>query len=315
MRILSLSPVAALSVLAGVVSATRPCPDPLAPFTWTMSEWTYDAPDPTGRGRAAIDSTVGLYLVVGGVDFSCIGSWPETWEGRADDGRSLIWFSCVVNRGRQVDTTVSFAMDWRAEKLYTAHTYVCTDGARQGSPIIATGSANLDLECERSTPGGRPTRCITRSRQLTITTQPKLAAINTCVAESTGSASWEVSGYISALGPGSRAPPGSTFHVLNLADGTKFDCAASEAIQEDGTMQGHCTPVGGAAGNSTTLTFSFDREVRLITLSQAQACPGSGSPITTRGAGYVPAFPCLSNFSPTCEEEAVFWVGGQAEQA
>jgi hypothetical protein len=131
MRIVSLSLFTAFSALSGIVNAARPCPETLAPFEWTVSEWTYDAPDPTGRGRAAIDSTVGLYLVVGGVDFSCYGTWPETWEGRADDG-SLIWFSCVVNRGRMVDTTVSFAMDWKAEKLYTTHTYVCQDGARQG---------------------------------------------------------------------------------------------------------------------------------------------------------------------------------------
>ena len=115
--------------------AARPCPSPASPIQWTASEWTYDAPDPTGRGRAALDSVVGLYLVVGGVDFSCFGSWPEPREGFADEeGRALVWFSCVVNRGRMVDDTVSFAVDWRNNNrtLYAAHSFVCSDGDRKG---------------------------------------------------------------------------------------------------------------------------------------------------------------------------------------
>jgi len=124
--------IAALSVPVTLTGAARPCLETLTPFQWIVSEWTYDAPDPTGRGRASIDSIVGLYLTAGGTDYSCFGSWPDAWDGWGNEGRSLIWFSCVVNRGRILDTTVSFAMDWKSATLYAAHTFVCGDGAKQG---------------------------------------------------------------------------------------------------------------------------------------------------------------------------------------
>ncbi len=129
------------SILAGTfwaafglmgATASRSCPEPLLPIAWVISEWTYDAPDPTAPGRAATDAAVGLYLTTGRTDFSCFGSWPDGWDGWAERGETLIWYACDVNRGRKDDETVSFAMDWKTRTIHTAHAYTCSDGPRRG---------------------------------------------------------------------------------------------------------------------------------------------------------------------------------------
>lgn len=120
----------------GVARAARSCANATAPapVKWTVSEWTYDGPDKTARGRAAIDAAVGLYLTAGGNDYSCFGSWPESWAGRTKGagGGSLIWFPCVLSRGRALDETVSFAVDWEDRTLHAAHMFRCADGPDQG---------------------------------------------------------------------------------------------------------------------------------------------------------------------------------------
>ena len=131
--------------LPGVL-ATRPCTgaSSTAAIKWTVSEFTYDAPDRSARGRYAVDAIVGLYLS----DYSCYAQWPEAWSGRtAPEGaqsgenstQSLIWFPCINSRGRSVDETVSFALDWKTSELHVANMYICADGPNQGLALtIAT---------------------------------------------------------------------------------------------------------------------------------------------------------------------------------
>jgi len=120
---------------AGIASAARPCLNSPPMVQWTISEWTYDAPDPTGFGRAKTDAVVGLYLTTGQTDHSCFGQWPDGWDGWADGGETLVYFSCINNRGRMDDTTLSFAMDWKTRTMHVVHTYVCSDGSRQGYAV------------------------------------------------------------------------------------------------------------------------------------------------------------------------------------
>lgn len=130
----------ALLLASAVVHAARSCPlpSPLPPVRWTLSEFSYSAPDPsTPVGRAGTDSTIGLSLINNATAFSCYGSWPAEWDGWADEGRSLISFNCVVDGpGQMLDTTVSVAVDWwkkgNTPLVYIEHTYVCADGEKKG---------------------------------------------------------------------------------------------------------------------------------------------------------------------------------------
>lgn len=129
--------LAAASLLPSAALATRTCSPSTPPTKWTVSEFTYDAPDISSLpGREAVDAVVGLYLT----DYSCYGAWNESWGGLAPQNPSLpetikaplIWFPCVNSRGRAVDETVSFAVDWPARELHVAHMYTCSDGDEKG---------------------------------------------------------------------------------------------------------------------------------------------------------------------------------------
>ncbi|KAK0650011.1 hypothetical protein B0T16DRAFT_411036 [Cercophora newfieldiana] len=212
-----------------------------------------------------------------------------------------------------LDETVSFAMDWKNGALHAAHAYICENGPRQGSHILATAKVNLDLDCQRSTPSSRPSRCITKSRQLTVDTRPEAVATNTlCTPNASG---WEVRGYSTLTSSGAQGTITQPLVVRSLASNVTFNCVQSKAPEGSKVVQGSCTSVGGQSGSNTSLTFSFDPDVRILTLVQTEACSGAGAvngstEVVTRGAGHVP-FSCLPTSAASCEAEAVFWIGGQ----
>ncbi|KAK3322743.1 hypothetical protein B0H66DRAFT_555135 [Apodospora peruviana] len=113
-----------------LVSASRPCNSPNTPIKWTLGEFTYDAPDKTSP-----DTVVGLYLTTStGTDYSCYGAWrPESSAGFLESSNTtIIWFPCVNSKGRAIDRTVSFAMDWRRKVLRAAHMFDCSNGVSDG---------------------------------------------------------------------------------------------------------------------------------------------------------------------------------------
>ncbi|KAK5655137.1 hypothetical protein OQA88_6036 [Cercophora sp. LCS_1] len=268
------------------VLAARPCP--ASPqVQWTISEYTYDAPDPTARGRAAINAAVGLYLSTGSAEHSCFGQWPEAWNGWSADNATLIWSSCINNRGRMDDTTVSFAMDWRTRTLHAAHTFVCSDGERKGQTILSGVEVKLDLDC-----GGDPLRCLTKERRIPVTTAPKTVGC--------ADVSWEVTGYggLYDLSTGVTAKEGAALFTLKGLDGGVYRCVS------DGTGAG-----GTCEGEVGTAKFGFDKTTKILSIEQTKSC--SGTSATFKGAVSVPAF-CSTGVPPDCATDSTFWVAGKS---
>lgn len=237
--------IAALSLLSGLSLAARSCAPTAnsAPIRWTISEFTYDSPDESARpgSRDATDAVVSLYLT----DYSCYGAFNASSGGRTDPENysvpaPLIWFACVNSRGRSVDETVSFAIDWPKKELHVAHMYTCSDGDKKGyvqlacPPNFRTSLANDCVTSRQTTTAssitplsttcsilGGSTRCFTTERFIDITTTPDtLGTLASpppdyprCTAASIGSIpSWQITSYTQLYyafrNPAPTKPPG-----------------------------------------------------------------------------------------------------------
>jgi len=142
--------------------------------------------------------------------------------------------------------------------------------------MLASGSAKLDLECQRSDSGSKPSRCTTRSRQLTISTYPEATAGEiSCATNSSKWVSWEVTGYASLFSSGKPGAAASLLTVRDLAGNTTLYCEGSRASNTSVIAEGRCASLTTPSPSVATITFSFDPEVRLLTLSQKLLCPGS----------------------------------------
>ncbi|KAK1753589.1 hypothetical protein QBC47DRAFT_403932 [Echria macrotheca] len=274
------------SVLAVLFSATRvahaarSCPETPTPIQWSLSEFTYDAADPTAHGKAATNAAVGLYLTTGSNENSCYGQWPEAWDGRAKTGE-LIFFSCINNRGRMDDSTVSFGVDWKNRTIHVAHSYICADGARKGASTLAGASVPLDLDCDMST-DGKLVRCITRQRQVRFTTQPDISSTGEiCGPSAPQQASWDVTDYAGlyalSTSPTTATAPSSNqplFTLKAFGRNDTFKCTVQDG-QEQGTLHGACAGITAQAG--AVPVFEFDSANKLLVVSQAWGCPGSNS--------------------------------------
>ncbi|KAK0702240.1 hypothetical protein B0H67DRAFT_558546 [Lasiosphaeris hirsuta] len=256
-------------------------------FQWTVSEFTYDAPDSTAVGRGAIDAFVGLYLKTGGADYSCYGSWLDAWGGRVDRGKDLIWYHCINSKGRAVDETVSFAIDWKNRTLDAAHTYLCNGGSNTNLPWVATGSVALDLDCDALDALGSPTRCLTQRRRFDLLTHPESPPAVTEPPQRsnlTATPSWEVTEYSQLSAPAEprlseSVLPGATLFILRDMGGpVTLNCTRANFTGSHptaGTIAGSCSAAAPPLEKiALPVTFRIEMDLKLLEVTQSLECQG-----------------------------------------
>ncbi|KAK4183257.1 hypothetical protein QBC35DRAFT_544255 [Podospora australis] len=293
-------------------TAQRACGN--ATFPWTISEWTYDGPERGRSGRVGTDSVVGLLLSNGGTTYSCIGTWPEDWEGWDERGSALIWHLCLNNFGRSVDETLSFAVDWKNRTLHVSHTFKCLEDT--GKSQLATGSIPLETTCDVPTGSSeKPSRCLTTARRFDITTQPgPTFSVTTNCNHNEGYLPWQVTNW-TQLYQASPMYPGHLFNARHTATNEVFKCTSiSPSSVTDANylfIEGNCTSTTAPSSNSTkgSTTFRFELDRKLLTIAQWGICPGHfHMKYTVVGNAEVPPL-CWENDVPTCEAESAFWIG------
>ncbi|KAM7219472.1 hypothetical protein V8F06_005206 [Rhypophila decipiens] len=336
-----------ISLLPTLSHAARSCTPEAnsTPIKWTISEFTYDSADksfPAGS-RTATDAVVGLYLT----DYSCYGAFNESWGGRADPesysvDAPLIWFPCVNSRGRAVDETVSFAIDWLSKELHVAHMYTCSDGDKKGQTTTASTTIPLSISC---TTGEDSTRCITTDRFFDVYTTPdNLGSLSSpgCTAQSIGPLpSWQITSYTQLYyafrNPAPTKPPGvgsgsdiNLFSVRYMTSTSsepipgEYNCSLPHSIprppassypsqllrrQSGATgriVRGVCTPASGSG--SLDMSWSFDPLYKTLTVTHIPGC--AGRTLTLRGAGVLPDSACRASGDEGCASLDPFWIGG-----
>ncbi|KAM7186245.1 hypothetical protein V8F33_011943 [Rhypophila sp. PSN 637] len=296
-----------ISLLPTLSHAARFC-SPEAnstPIKWTISEFTYDSADKSfhAGSRSATDAVVGLYLT----DYSCYGAFNESWGGRADPesysvDAPLIWFPCVNSRGRAVDETVSFAIDWPSKELHVAHMYTCSDGDKKGQTTTSSTTIPLSISC---TTGEDSTRCITTDRSFDIHTTPdNLGSLNSpgCTAQSIGPMpSWQITSYTQLYYAFRNPAPTKTPGVGSGSDNNLFSSGVTGRI-----VRGVCTPASGSG--SLDMSWSFDPLYKTLTVTHIPGC--AGRTLTLRGAGVLPDSACRAPGDEGCNSLDPFWIGG-----
>jgi hypothetical protein len=124
-----------VGILAGMTSAARSCAS--STYPWTLSDFRFQSPDPTTPGSGT-DVVVSAYLTPGprgNTLFSCLAQWPGSWNGRVNGSETsaLIWADCQwTGPSDTMEDSVSFALDWKAKKLFMSHSFTCSDAAMKG---------------------------------------------------------------------------------------------------------------------------------------------------------------------------------------
>ncbi|KAM7182784.1 hypothetical protein V8F20_012841 [Naviculisporaceae sp. PSN 640] len=341
-----------LSIPSAALAARSCTPTANAtPIRWTLSEFTYDSPDETARpgSRDATDAVVSLYLS----DYSCFGAFNASWGGRTDPenysvAAPLVWFPCVNSRGRSVDETVSFAIDWPKKELHVAHMYTCSDGDKKGQTTTASSITPLTTTC---TILGGSTRCFTTERFIEITTTPDtLGTLSSpppdyprCTPATIGPLpSWQITSYTQLYyafrNPAPTKPPGvgqgsdpTLFSVryitADTAAGVQFKCSLStprnppspstsilrrQSSEGSRIVRGICTDVDGVTF-APEMGWTFDPLYKTLTITQIPSCSdtGKGRTITLRGAGVLPDSACNASGAEGCDVLDPFWIGGE----
>jgi len=111
-----------------LAEAVRLCANPTrANFQYLLGDVQYDSPVPSGNdGLSTI--AVSLQSLTHTNLYNCVAMWPETWAGWYNNGSSLVWADCAfTGSGPRQDEIVSFAVDWRKQRIYVAHIFACSD--------------------------------------------------------------------------------------------------------------------------------------------------------------------------------------------
>ncbi|KAI5863553.1 hypothetical protein GGS23DRAFT_539438 [Durotheca rogersii] len=300
---------AALSLTSGA-NASRVCSTPT--YQWRVGAARFDGADPSKNNGLA---TVAVSIVPGtraqGTFFECVAEWPESWEGRYEDG-NIIWSDCIwAGNGATYDTAVAFALDWKNRTMHVSHTFDCSDAS--GSSALATGSLVLGMGCTTTEESG--TSCALNETSPAITTKGSrahLGAGSSCADNSKTYQSWQLEEwhrqYI--LAPGSTASPssdtGPSFTLRNMANADVFDCSPS--TNQNDTFEGTCK--SRAEGSSTTAAaFRFERSLGILTITQSWDC-GDSSSFDAVGVAYVQGSCSREGDLLTCTSLPL-WIGTQ----
>ncbi|KAI0846069.1 hypothetical protein F5Y00DRAFT_272314 [Daldinia vernicosa] len=305
--------VAVLPLTHGVV-ASRVCgtgTNASSEYQWHVGAARYDGAEPGGKGAATIAVSIVPGNLTMGTFFECVAEWPESWEGWYEDG-NIIWSDCIwAGNGRTSDTAVSFALDWKNNRtMYISHTFACSD--KEGSDALAIGSFHLDLDCATSEEDG--TSCMLKGKGLDITTtgSPARLATDSCADNAERYQSWQLENWLRRYeqvpgSPSSSAPSsdtGPSFILRNMANTDVFNCTTSGS--QNNTLTGSCES-DAEESSTTTATFSFDRQINVLTIKQHWNCSESSS-FDAVGVGYVQATCSRQGNFLTCTSTPL-WIG------
>ncbi|KAI1799430.1 hypothetical protein F4811DRAFT_106598 [Daldinia bambusicola] len=312
MRAGILTSIAALSLTRGAI-ASRACgsgTNVSSQYQWHVGAARYDGAEPGKKDSATIAVSIAPGNQTMGTFFECVAEWPESWEGWYEDG-NIIWSDCIwAGNGRTYDTAVSFALDWRNNRtMYISHTYACSDN--QGSEALAAGSFQLDMDCSTSDEYG--TSCMLKDEGLDVTTtgRPARLAADSCADNAHRYQSWQLENWqrryeLVPGAPSSSAPSsdtGPSFILRNMANTDTFNCTTSES--KDSTSTGTCKL--DTEESPTTATFSFNRQLNVLTIKQHWNCSDSSS-FEVAGIGYVQATCSREGNFLTCTS-TLLWIG------
>ncbi|KAK5625410.1 hypothetical protein RRF57_001126 [Xylaria bambusicola] len=147
---------------------------------------------------------------------------------------------------------------------------------------MATGSFNLDLDCENA--DDESTHCALKTKTTspglqfkTVASAPRLGADATCGENAKVYQSWQLQNWQRQymLTPGEPAIPpamdsGPSFKLRNMANGGVFDCTPGNKTA-DGVFDGACAPAAGTAPNSK-VSFRFDPVLDMLAVTQRWEC-------------------------------------------
>ncbi|KAH8879371.1 hypothetical protein GQ53DRAFT_705965 [Thozetella sp. PMI_491] len=240
--------------------------------------------------------------------FTCFAQWPEAWGGRIDGNGSLVWNDCTWTGPSDTnDLIVSFAMDWKSRTVAAAHTYACSETARQGTNMVATGSVVVDLDCSGTT-------CFTKQDRYDFNTKQEpnpLAAGASCGDNGRRNQSWVVENYTRKYDKADTATTTTeksiSFTLRNQANHDSFDCAVSGAASP-GKAEGSCK---AAATSDSTAKFQFNSASSVLVVTQSWNCTeAAAKPLNAVGVAYVEDRCDRKGDSFDCASTS-FWIGGQ----
>ncbi|KAI0432747.1 hypothetical protein F5Y09DRAFT_353053 [Xylaria sp. FL1042] len=267
-------------------------------YVWRVSDARFDGADPSISDAKAVVA-VSIIPNTTNTFFECVAEWPESWAGWSPVDGNIIWSDCIWSgAGPTLDTTVSFALDWKNRTMYLSHTFSCSD--KKGSDSMATGSFNLDLACENADDDS--THCALKSKTTgpslqvnTVPSVPRLATNATCQENAQVYQSWQLQNWRRQymLTPGDPISPpamdsGPSFTLRNMANGGMFDCTPGNKTQ-DNIFDGSCTQAASTSmATNTKASFQFDPVLDMLAITQHWEC-GTESSFDASGVGFVQA--------------------------
>jgi hypothetical protein len=163
----------------------------------------------------------------------------------------------------------------------------CNKADFRSSPMVATGSVDLLLSCDVE--GPTPSRCTTRTPRFDINTKQQESHFSSdvsCAANAAKFPSWAIDEYsrqYPLTAPGavvSASTDVSKFRLRNTASGETFGCTstASLGLRKRAAVVGTCTQSVTATSSSTTLSFRFDTNLKMLTVTQSWTCDTTFAP-------------------------------------
>lgn len=127
MRDTVLSFILATATTGLLVEAARPCANSTTEnFQYLVGDVRYDGPDPS-RNDGLSTIAVSLQSPNRNPLYECVSAWPEQSGGYLNKSNP-VWADCAfTGAGPGQDEIVSFAVDWRYQKMYLAHVFACSD--------------------------------------------------------------------------------------------------------------------------------------------------------------------------------------------
>ncbi|KAK4160160.1 hypothetical protein QBC43DRAFT_270885 [Cladorrhinum sp. PSN259] len=283
-----LSVILATAATGLLAEAARPCANPRtgANFQYLLGNVRYDGPDPSVNGGLSTIA-VSLQSPTHTTLYNCVAMWPEAWAGWYNNGSSPVWADCAfTGAGSGQDEIVSFAVDWRKQRIYLAHIFACSD--KPGSEGLAAGTNTLNLNCTTATDGSN--HCIPRDTKdgspafspiITTLAQAPLNATLRCEAPKPYQ-SWKLQDWVRYVelhpgaSPGGGKPDsqsGPSFKLVSIPGGNSMNCTTSEPWkQTNGTSVGKCQ---SANPGIPAASFSFDSDLDILSISQHSKCTDS----------------------------------------
>ncbi|KAI0813602.1 hypothetical protein GGR55DRAFT_635045 [Xylaria sp. FL0064] len=302
----------------GSAAADRACSSTASSsYLWRVSDARFDGADPSITDAKAVVA-VSIIPNTTNTFFECVAEWPESWAGWSPVDGNIIWSDCIWSgAGPTLDTTVSFALDWKNRTMYLSHTFACSD--KKGSDSMATGSFNLDLDCASADDDG--THCALKSKTTgpglqvnTVPSAPGLASNATCQDNARVYQSWQLQNWRRQymFTPGDLTSPpsmdsGPSFTLRNMANGGMFDCTPGNET-EDNKFNGSCTQAANTTmATNTKASFQFDPVLDMLVVTQHWDC-GAESSFDTSGVGFVQATCNRQGDMLTCSSLPL-WIG------